>query len=40
MHLALIQQLIAFDREIYKTRQTPSQRILLLASEAVGEGCN
>lgn len=37
LHLAPIRQLTAFDSEIYKTRQTPSQRILLLTSEAVSQ---
>lgn len=37
LYLALIRQLAAFDSEIYKTRQKPSQRILLLTSEAVGQ---
>ena len=38
LHLALIRQLTAFDSEIYKTRRLPSQRILLLTSEAVSQG--
>lgn len=35
-HLAILQQLLAFDSAIYSARQTSRQRILLLTSESIG----
>lgn len=37
LHLAILQQLLAFDSAIYDARRTPGQRTLLLTSEAVGQ---
>ncbi len=37
LHLAILQQLLAFDGAIYNARRTSGQRILLLASTAIGQ---